>query len=144
MCEVKRIRASMIATLSFFSENVYTAISFYWRNDTPSLFTWRNRLATVPDTPTCIVIHGSVHPPNQFVLEIVSSLPYSSGLVRHRLLFAIFFSKKLISLIGSLDQCHTSVFNALIRYCILIGRKPCMKEWSPITQPYIIGPPFSL
>ena len=32
-----------------------TAISFYWRNDTSSFVTWRSRLATAPDTPTCIV-----------------------------------------------------------------------------------------
>ena len=69
-----------------------TAISFCWRNDTPSLVTWRNSLATAPDTPTCIVIHGGqftggVHPSNQFVLEIVSSLPCSPALVRHTLLF---------------------------------------------------------
>ena len=42
--------------------------------------TWRSRLATAPDTPTCIVIHGGqfkggVHPPNQFVPEIVGPLP---------------------------------------------------------------------
>ena len=50
--------------------------------------TWRRRLATVPDTPTCIVIHvgqftGRVHPPNQFAPEIVSPLPCSPALVRH-------------------------------------------------------------
>ena len=37
------------------------------RNDTPSFVTWRSRMATAPDTPTCIVIHGGqftggVHP----------------------------------------------------------------------------------
>ena len=95
-----------------------TAISFYWRNDTPSLVTWQNRLSTAPDTPTCIVIHGGqftagVHPPNQFVLEIVSSLPCSPALVRHTLLFVYFF-KELTSFVGFLDKCHTSVFNALI------------------------------
>ena len=35
-----------------------TAISFSWRNDTPSFVTWPSRLATAHDTPTCIVIHG--------------------------------------------------------------------------------------
>ena len=35
---------------------------------------------------------GGVHPPNQFVPEIVSPLPYSSELVCHTLLFM--FSKK--------------------------------------------------
>ena len=79
-----------------------TAISFYWRNDTPNLVTWRNRLATAPDTPTCIVIHGgqitgAVHPPNQFVLEIVSSLPCSPALVRHTLLFVYFFKELFLS-----------------------------------------------
>ena len=55
--------------------------------------------------------------PNQFVPEIVSPLPCSSGLVRHRLLFVYFF-KELISFIGSLDKCHTSVFNALVKLAI--------------------------
>ena len=95
-----------------------TAISFYWRNDTPSFVTRRSRLATAPDTPTCIVIHGGqftggVYPPNQFVHEIVSPLPCSPTLVRHILLIVYFF-KELISFTGSLDKCHTSVFNALI------------------------------
>ena len=58
----------MIATLSFFIENVCNAISFYWHNDTPSLFTWWSRLVTAPDTPMFIVIQGGqftggVHPP---------------------------------------------------------------------------------
>ena len=80
--------------------------------------TWRSRLATAPDTPTCIVIHGGqfsggVHPPNQCVPEIVSPLPCSPALVRHTLLFVYFF-EELISFIDSLDKCHTSVFNALI------------------------------
>ena len=71
-----------------------------------------------PDTPTCIVIHagqftGGVHPPNQFVPEIVSPLPCSPALVRLTLLIVYFF-KELISFIGSLDKCHTSVFIALI------------------------------
>ena len=103
------------------------AISFYWRNETPSFVTWRSRLATAPDTPTCIVIHdgqftGGVHPPNQFVPEIVSPLPCSPALVRHTLLFTyiiVYFFKELISSIGSPDKCHTSVFNALILYIIV-------------------------
>ena len=50
--------------------------------------------------------------PNQFVPVIVSPLPCSSELVRHALLFAYyFFFKKLISFNGSLDKCHTSIFN---------------------------------
>ena len=88
------------------------------RNDTKSFVTWSCRLATAPDTPTCILIHGGqftggVHPPNQFVPEIVSPLPCSPALVRHTLLIVYFF-KELISFIGSLDKCHTSVFNVLI------------------------------
>ena len=64
----------------------------------------------------CIVIHGGqftggVHPPNQFVPKTVSPLP---ALVRHTLLIVYFF-KELISFIGSIDKCHTSVFNALIK-----------------------------
>ena len=94
------------------------AISIYWRKNTPSLVTRWSRLATAPHTPTCIVIHGGqftggVHPSNQFVPEIVSPLPYAPSLVRHTLLIVYFF-KELIFFIGSLDKCHTSVFNALI------------------------------
>ena len=75
-----------------------TAISFYWRSGTPSFATWRSRLATAPDTPTCIVIHGGqftggVHPPNQFVPEIISPLPCSPTLVRHALLVVYFFKE---------------------------------------------------
>ena len=71
-------------------------MSFYWRNDTPSFVTWRSRLATTPDTPTCIVIHGSqftgeVHPQSQFVPEIVSPLPCSPALVCHTLVNVYFF-----------------------------------------------------
>ena len=54
-----------------------------------------------------------VHYPDQFVPEIVSSLPCSSGLVNYILLFVYFF-KELISFTASFDKCHTSVFNALI------------------------------
>ena len=108
----------MIATLSFSLKMSITAISFYWRNDTPSFVTWRSRLATAPDTPTYIVIHGGqftgeVHPQNQSVPKIISTLPCSPALVRHTLLIVYFF-KELISVTGSLDKCHTSVFNALI------------------------------
>ena len=101
-----------------------TAVSFYWRNDTASFVTWWGRLATAPDTPTCIVIHGGqftggVNPPNQFVPETVSPLPCSPALVRHTLLIVYFF-KELISFIGSLDKCNTSVFNALfLKSCYL-------------------------
>ena len=73
------------------------------------------------DTPTCIVIHsgqftGGVHDPspNQFVPEIVSPFSCSPALVPHTLLIFFFFFKQLISFIGSLDKCHTSVFNTLI------------------------------
>ena len=68
--------------------------------------------------PMCIVTHGGqftggVHPPNQFVPEIVSPLPCLPALVLQTLLIVYFF-KDLISFIGSLDKCYTSVFNALI------------------------------
>ena len=81
-----------------------------------------------PDTP--IVIHGGqftggVHPLNQFVPESVGPLPCFPAFVRHTLLCffffffcccccCFFFFNELISFIGSLDKCHTSVFNALI------------------------------
>ena len=80
-----------------------TAISFFWHNDTPSSVTWWSRLATAPDTPTCVVIHGGqftggAHPPNQFVPEIVSPLPCSPTLVRHTLLIAYFFKELTVFL----------------------------------------------
>ena len=67
-------------------------------------------MATAPDTRSCIVIHGGqftggVHPPNQFVPEIVSPLPCSPALVRHTLLIVYFFKElTCISFIGSLDK----------------------------------------
>ena len=75
-------------------------------------------LATAPDTPTCIVIHGGqftggVRPLNQFVQAIVSPLPCSPALVCHTLLI-VYFYKEFISSIDSLGKCHTRVFNALI------------------------------
>ena len=110
----------MISTLFFFFENVYHRYIVLLYSITPRFVTWRSRLATAPDTPTCIIIHGGqftggVHPPNQFVSEIVSPLPCSPAPVRHTLLIVYFF-KELISFIGSLDKCHTSVFNALILF----------------------------
>ena len=64
-----------------------TTILFYWRNDTSS-----------------------------FVPENVSPLSCSSGLVRHTLLF-VYFLKELISFIGFLDKCHTSVFQRFDLFC---------------------------
>ena len=54
-----------------------------------------------------------VHPPNQFVPETVCPLPCSPRHVSHKLPFVYFF-KELVTFIGYLDKCHTSVFNALI------------------------------
>ena len=119
MCEIKQNQGIDDCNSFLFSLKMcITATSFYWHNDTPSFVTWRSRLATTPDTPTCIVIHGGqftggVQPPNQFVPEIVSPLPCLPVLVSHTLLI-VYFPKELISFIGSLDKCHTSVFNALI------------------------------
>ena len=55
-----------------------------------------------------------VHPQNQFVREIVIPLPCLSVLVRHTLLFVCLLLQSIHLFIGSLDKCHTSVFNALI------------------------------
>ena len=108
-----------------------TTISFYWRNDTPSFVTWRSRLATAPDTLTCTVVHGGrftdgVHPPNQLAPEIVSPLPCSPALVHHTLLIVYFF-KELISFIGSLDKCHTSVLQRF-DYMIVSEQHPCGQQ----------------
>ena len=121
-----------------------TAVSFYWRNDTPSFVTWRSRLATAPDTPTCIVIHGDqftggVHPLNQFVPETVSPLPCSHGLVRHTLLIVYFFIE-LISFIGCLDNSHSSVFNALIN-CIISDISVVLRENTLFQIPIETGSP---
>ena len=62
---------------------------------------------------------GGVLPQNQFVPEIVSPLSCSSVLVRHTLLVVYFF-KEHISFIGSIDKCHTSVFNALTGYVVIV------------------------
>ena len=125
--KINRIRATIIATLSFSLKMSINAISFYWRNDTPRFVTWRSRQATALDTSTCIVIHGGqfiggVHPPDHFVPEIVSPLPCSPALVRHTLLIVYFF-KELISFTGSPDKCHTSVFNSFISYSIHITKQ---------------------
>ena len=108
----------MIAPLSFFIENNYDRyrLSFYWRNDTLSFVTWRSRLATAPDMPTCIVIFGGlftggVHPPNQFVPEIVSPLPCSPVLVPHTF-DCLFFSKNLFLSSASLTN-GTPAFSTL-------------------------------
>ena len=87
----------MIATLFFLLKISIPAILFYWRIDIQTFGTSRSSS------------------PSQFVPEIISRLPSSPGLVCHELLFVYFF-KELISFIGSLDKCHTSVFNALIVY----------------------------
>ena len=84
----------------------------------------QSRNGATPDTLTCIVIHGGqftggVHPPNQFVPEIVSPLLCSPALVG-RILLIVYFFLELISFIGSLDKCHTSVFNALIHSIALM------------------------
>ena len=55
-----------------------------------------------------------VHPPNQFIPEIVSPClvrPYL--FVINYCLFAFF--KELFSFIRYLDKCHTNVFNALMK-----------------------------
>ena len=57
---------------------------------------WLPPLIILP--PTCIVIHGGqftggVHPPNQFVPEIVSPLSCSPAHVRHTLLIVYFFQR---------------------------------------------------
>ena len=89
----------MIATLFFFSLKMsITAVSFYWRHDTPSFVPWQSRLATTPATPRCIVIQngqftGGVHAFNQFVREIVSPLPCLPALVHHTLLIVYFFQR---------------------------------------------------
>ena len=72
---------------------------------------WSLKKKPTCDTPTYVTWRSL--PSNQFVLEIVSTLPCASGLIRHKLLFVYFF-KELISFIGSLDECHTSVLIIIV------------------------------
>ena len=121
--KINRIRASMIVTLSFFIEMSITAMSFYWRNDTTSFVTWRSRLATTPDTPTCIVIHGGQFTGRDHRPQISSSLrllvlchvrPHM--FVVHYRLFI--FSKNLF--LPSPPVTNANVFNALIFFEVLV------------------------
>ena len=52
-----------------------------------------------------------VHPPNQFVPDIVSPLPCLSELVRHTLLFVYFFKGLILSLAPLTNA--TPVFSTL-------------------------------
>ena len=62
-----------------------TAMSFYWRNDTPTF---------------CHL--------TEFLPEIVRPLPCSSYIT------VCLFFREVMSFIAPLDKCHASVFNALI------------------------------
>ena len=75
----------------------------------------------------CIVggqFTGGVHPS---IPEIVSHLPCSPALVRH-ILPIVYFFKELISVISSLDKCHTGVFNALILFVITGYDQSCAND----------------
>ena len=89
----------MIATFSFLLKIPVTAVSFHWHNDTPSFFCHLTELSQ-----------------NQFVLEIVSPLPCSSGLVHHTLLFVYFFSKNSFHTLAALTSAHQR-FQRLDFYC---------------------------
>ena len=65
--------------------------------------------------------------PNQFVPEIISPLPCSSELVRHTLVFVLFFQKVHFSK-WHFDKCHTSVLNALIPWGLYSCRKDSRGE----------------
>ena len=113
MCENKQNQGiDDCITFLFSLKMSTTAKSFYWHNDTPSFVTWQSRLATATDTPWCIVIHGGqftgrVHPPNQFVPEIVSPLPCSSYITD-----CLFFSKNLFLSLSPLTNA-TPAFSML-------------------------------
>ena len=60
--------------------------------------TWWSRLATAPDTPTYIVIHGGqstgrVHPPNQFVPEIVKTFAMFARTCSSYITDSLFFQR---------------------------------------------------
>ena len=92
--KINRIRASMIATLSFFFRNIYN-----------------NYIVLLAQCYTNLLSPDGVHP------QISSSLCFvrPDFFCFHYCLFI--FSKELISFMGSLDKCHTSVFNGLIITC---------------------------
>ena len=92
-----RVSASMIATLFFLLLKIsIAAISFYWCDDTT---TFCNLTKFIPKLSSSL----------RFLVLCVIR-PYL--FVIHYCLFTFF--KELISFIGSLDKCPTSVFNALI------------------------------
>ena len=75
-----------------------------------------------PNTPTCILIHGGqftggVHPPIQFVPEIVSPLPCLPALVCHT--SPIFFFEELISFTSTLDKMPHQHFQCFDFICVL-------------------------
>ena len=80
--------------------------------------TWRSRLATAPDTPTCIVLQGGqftggVPPPKSFHPEIISPLPCSPALVCHTLLIVFFFFSKNLFLSSAPLTNATTAFSTL-------------------------------
>ena len=95
-----------------------TALSLYWRNDTPPLS---------PDR---------VHPHiSSFLRLLVLCLVRLVLFVIYYSLF-IFFFKERIPFIGSLTQCHTSVFNALLFFlffkpviCLVCKENQLVQKW---------------
>ena len=74
--KINRIRASMVATLSFFIKNVYNRYIVLLAQWYTKLCTWRSRLATPTDTPTCIVIQGG-----QFTGRVIPQISSSLRLL---------------------------------------------------------------
>ena len=97
--KISRTRASMIPALSFFIENVYNRSNGTMIHQ--HFVTWRSRLATTPDTLTCIVLHGGqftggVYPQISSSLRLlVLSLVCPHLFVIHYRLFI--FSKNFLS-----------------------------------------------
>ena len=90
--KINRIRASMITTLSFFVENIYNCY-----------------IALLEQKYTNLLSPVGVHLQiSSFLRLLVLCLVRPDLFVIHNSLFI--FSKELISFIGSLDECHTSVF----------------------------------
>ena len=113
--KINRIRASIIATLSFFIENVCNCYIV--------LLALCHLAGKTGYSPWYSYVYSHTWWPVHWRPWDCSS-PCWPSLVRHTLLI-IYFFKEPISFIGSLDKCHTSVFNALIFLLILIY----LKQW---------------
>ena len=96
--KINRIRASMIATLSFFIENIYNCYicllaQWYTNLLSPDKLAACFRSSVMGCTTGTSLVSWWSSSANQFVPEIVSPFPCLSGLVRHTVLVVHFFKR---------------------------------------------------